>query len=148
MSSKYRYPDQTPGLTDRLAVLGWEARPIGMGIWGLIPSPIRYMTMTGSAVTLNAAVPIAHRLVRFEWKHTNSSQADAAGATAAILGTMDSATNLQTIIYAEAASTSANTVVPFGEGYEDYFTTYVLSFNTSNTDLIYPMLVIQELRGK
>ena len=136
-----------------LDVPGWEARYIGKGIWDLIPQASSYykMEMTAAAVTLDCRIPIGHRLVRFEWKHTSALYADSVDATAAILSRIDYVMPLGAAVilwrlYYEAASTSSSTVVPFGEGYEYLAATYRLSFNTTNTDLIFPRLWIQEIK--
>jgi len=149
----YQYQERQPGLAGRMDVEGWEARYVGKGVWDLIPGTPsdRCMTMIGSAVTLDARVPIDHRLIKFEWKHTDSAYADSVVATAATLSRRDYDPNyagagLYWVIYNEAASTSATTVVPFGEGYEYLSAIYRLTFNTTNGHFIFPRIWIQEIK--
>jgi hypothetical protein len=145
MVKSFEFNTANPGL-DRGSVNDWEGKLIGKGIWQYEPLPntAPYLTMTGSAVTLDAYIPTGHRLVRFEWKHTTSAGVDGLDATAVILSRIDK--TLLWRIYAEAASTSSTTVVPFGEGYEYHNCRYRVSFNTSNTDLVYPKLWVQEVK--
>ena len=151
----YRYREKQPGIGGRLDVTGWEAKYIGKGLWNLLPgtNADRCMVMTGQAVTRDAHIPIPHRFVRFEWKHTDSSYADSVVATAAYLYRVDnepsyvtSTTGLQWTMYGEAASTASTTIVPFGESYEYLDCIYRLSFSTTEGHFIFPKLWIQEIR--
>ena len=125
---------------------------MGKGIWQLIPyaTPAdNCIIMTGSAVTKLIPIPINHRLIRLEWKHTTGAYADDATATAVIFARHDmepTYANLWWILYQEAASTSSTTVVPWGEGYEYLACQYRLSFNTTNGHFIFPKLWIQEVK--
>ncbi len=149
----YHYKESQPGLASTLDVSGWEATYIGKGVWRLLPGTAadRCMTMTGAAVTLRAPIPINHRLVKFEWKHTDDAYADSAAATEAIMSRLDYepqyvGTALKWRLYYEAASTSSTTVVPFGEGYEYVSCIYEVSFNTTNGHFVWPEFWIQEIK--
>ena len=149
----YIYQEEQPGLSGRVDISGWAADYVGKGIWQIIPSygnpEDNCIIMTGNAVTMLAHIPINHRLVRIEWKHTDSSYADNATATAASFSRHDyrpGYANLWWIMYQEAASTSATTIVPFGEGYEYLSCDYLFSFLTTNGHFIFPKLWIQEVK--
>jgi hypothetical protein len=142
--------DSGPKLTDQYAISGWRGKSFGKGLWQLVPQPTTQMEMTGSAVTLDAFIPIPHRLCKFEWKHTDSSDVDNTAAVAIILSRLDQTaasvlgSPLLTQIYAEAANTSASTVIYYGEGFEYATCTYRISGNTTNGHHIYPIITIQE----
>ena len=145
--------ESQPGFASTMDVQGWEATYIGKGVWRIIPGTAadRCMTMTGAAVTLLAPIPINHRLIRFEWKHTDDAYANSAVATEAIMSRLDYEPNsvgaaLEWRLYYEAASTSSTTVVPFGEGYEYVSCQYKVSFNTTNGHFIWPEFWIQEIK--
>jgi len=158
MSNEYRrlqrgylYQEEQPGLAGRLDIEGWEAIYVGKGIWQILPgTPAdRCITMTGGVVTKLCHIPVNHRLVRFEWKHTDGAYADNATATAAIFSRHDyepGYANLWLVLYQEAASTSSSTVVPWGEGYEYLSCDYEFSFNTTAGHFIFPKLWIQEVK--
>jgi hypothetical protein len=132
------------------AVDGWSTRYIAKGIWELRPVGAYpgKLLMTAGAVTSTAKIPFAHRLVKMEWKHLDENLVDGTDATAAILSRDDYIPlgNVLWRLYYEAASVSSTTVVPFGEAYEYYGCSYVLSFNTTNGDWVIPVLWVQELK--
>ena len=149
----YQYQERQPGISGRMDVERWEATYVGKGVWTLIPGTPddRCMIMTGNAVTLDAMIPINHRLIKLEWKHTDGSYVDSVVATAASLSRVDqeptyAGAGLYWVLYAEAASTAATTVVPFGEGYEYLNCRYRLTFTTTNEHFIFPRLWLQEIK--
>ena len=149
----YHKTESQPGFASTMDIQGWEATYIGKGIWRILPGTAasRSMAMTGSAVTLLAPIPINHRLVRFEWKHTDSAYAENTAATAASMKRLDYEPGyvgaaLKWTLYSEAASTAATTVVPFGEGYEYVSCMYEVSFNTTNGHFIWPEFWLQEIK--
>ena len=132
-------------------VPGWRKRYVARGIWELRPDTADHpdkLPMTGAAVTLDAHIPVNHRLIRFEWKHLDENLVDGTDATAAMLNRDDyePLSGVLWRIYYEAASISSTTVVPFGESYEYYRCRYQVSFNTTNGDWIVPILYVQELK--
>ena len=148
----YIYQEEQPGLGTTVDIIGWYANYVGKGMYQVVPNgpgADRCMTMTGNAVTLLAHIPINHRLVRFEWKHTDGSYVDSAVATAVTFQRHDYEpvyANLWWTLYSETASTAATTVVPYGEGYEYVSTDYLLTFTTTNGHFIFPKLWIQEVK--
>ncbi len=162
-----RYGDVIPGSADgslrdgageayvaagHMDVDGWDERYIGKGIWELRPhiddTYHNKIPMTGAAVEVTAHIPINFRLVRFEWKHLTAALVDGTDATEAMLIRDDNIPipNLRWRLYYEAASVSSTTIVAFGEGYEYYRADFILRFNTTTTDWIAPILVLQELK--
>ena len=125
---------------------GLEFRYVGKGIYEVYPYPTRSMTMTGSAVTLDFDIQFNHRLVKVQWSHAVAAGTDGADATAAYLYQYDPVSGRKVPLYAETASTSSHTVAAFGEEYEYVAKRYQWSFNTTNTDLVYPKMWVQELR--
>ena len=125
---------------------GGNFRYIGKGIYEVFMHPTTYIAQTGSAVTYDLEVGFNHRLIKFQWKHTDNVNADNAAAAAIILYSKCPVTSLLSTLYSEAASTSSTTIVPFGEGYEYLARTYRISTNTTNTHRVYPVLWVQEMR--
>jgi hypothetical protein len=139
------FDGQQPGLQARIQN-GGEFIYVGKGIYQVFLQPTRYIAMTGSPVTQDLEIPFNHRLVKVCWKHTDANNADNGAATAAILYEVCPISGLLFQLYAEAATTSSSTLVPFGEAYEYPSRTYRYSFNTTNNHRIYSSLFVQELR--
>lgn len=149
----YQHVEPQPGLMSTVDVQGWTARYVGKGIWDLIPGTPddRCLVMTGNAVTLNAQIPVNHRLVRFEWKHTDGGYVDSSDACGAILYRIDyeptyAGAGLFWRMYGEVSTTESTTIVPFGEGFEYMSCIYQVSFQTTQGHFIFPRLWIQEVR--
>jgi len=136
--------EKQAGIT-RLDVPGWVGTYLGKRIWYLDPYPTRYMTMTASVVTLDAFVPIPHRLVRVEVKHVDASNADNSTSTAYIFSRIDPDSGTNTIMDANPALITSEHLAPFGEGWEYSSGVYRFSANTTATHRIYPSFYIQEL---
>lgn len=142
---------QTYPQSGHMDVPGWRVKYVGKGIWELRPDTANHpdkLAMTGAAVTIDAYIPISHRLIRLEWKHLDENLVDGTDATAAVFNRDDyePLAGILWRLYYEAASASSTTVVPFGEGYEYYRCRYQLSFNTTAGDWIIPILWLQEIK--
>lgn len=104
------------------------------------------ITMTGSAVTRALTILEWHRIIKIEVKHTDSAKDDSTDALTWYLERkfFDCSSGIALASY--TSSTISDFIEAFGEKFEYPRAEYELSFNTTNTDLIYLEVYIQKTR--
>ena len=119
----------------------FEVKSIGGNYYEFTPASV---TMTGSAVLTYLELPIRHRLLRFELKHTDSSDVDSVDALDYSLARRITS-NLFLVMASGRAITDSDIIETFGDDYPAGSTYYRTSLDTTNTDLIYPLFIIERL---
>jgi len=107
----------------------------------------RYINQTGSNVALTFKFPFAHRLVRVELKHTDSSDADSTDAlTWSLKRAFPDGLWLSIIAFTGSTVTDFFETDDLGEQAEFPNMEYQLNTNTTNTDRCRVIMTIQLLR--
>lgn len=128
----------------KIVLKDFDVEYLGKKLYKLTLKDPFYVLQTGSAVTKNYKLPFAHRLVRVEVKHTDSSDADNTAAFTWSFAVQKVKGIFEKIIdYASATKTDF--IWKFGEGWEFPNGVYKFITNTTNTHRAYLTMVIQLL---
>lgn len=125
------------------AIGDFEAINIGQLIHKLTLRGTKYIT--GATQTIRLDLPVAHRLMRLELKHTDNTDADSTDAFE-YRWRRKGINDLYTTLRGDPAASANSVIEHFGVGYESEGREYILYLNpTTATDRIYPTLYIQLL---
>lgn len=129
---------------------GWTFEHIGQNIWKiyLAVSP-NGITMTGADITRELFVGFTHRLLRLHFYHTDSAYAAATGDLSVNIersaGTLNPI-RFEEYLYSKVGIINSRISLIFsGMDYEASL--WKFTFNSTNTDLIFPLIYIQNRSG-
>lgn len=130
---------------------GWIFKRIGKNIYKIYRELSPYsITMTGANVTTKIPIPFPHRILRMHLYHTNSTYVASTDALAAILRRAAGSLTPERVeedLFNETAIVASKITEKYGEGFEYEAGVYDLILNTTNTDLIFPILYVQKLEA-
>jgi hypothetical protein len=130
---------------------GWVFQHVAKNIYKIYPARSPHsITMTGADVTTALRIPFPHRLIRLHWRHTDSAYAASTDALAIILrrpeGSM-TPEHFEEDVFNETNIVKSKGTEKYGEGFEYEAGVYSVILNTTNTDLIFPILYVQKLES-
>lgn len=132
-------------------VLGeWICKHIGKNIYKVYPRVSPYGITIPAAATITKQIPIgfSHRLVRIHFYHTDSAYAasvDSLTFTLERLASSLTPAKFADQLYRKADITTSKNIVTFGEGFEFDRSVWNITFATTATDIVFPILYIQKL---
>lgn len=125
----------------------FSVRNLGLNKYELAPlASDGYIVQTGAAVTTYLELPVAHELIRVELKHTDNVDADSVDALTYSIARRATG-NIFLVLASGAAVVVADIIETFGEDYPFGSSYYRLVTDTTNTDRIYPIVIIEALGG-
>ena len=132
---------------------GFRFRWIGGNHVVIFPHPKKYansaITMTGGDVDLFIQIPYFHRIVKLELIHLDSAYAKSIDALDVLMeieqGRSIFSSKYTNLLFKDTNIVVAEILEKFGEGFEYEPRTWTLTLNTTNTDLVIPILYIQKL---
>jgi len=129
---------------------GWTYEHIGKNIWKIYPDVDPHsVTMTGSDVTKELYIGFTHRLLRIHFYHTDSSYAASTDELFVRIerraGTLYPL-RFEEYLYDKSLIINSRISLLFTElDYEA--SVWKFTFNSTNTDLIFPVVYIEARRG-
>lgn len=134
-----------PKPVESLEITGWNAHFIGKRLFEIDKTgqSTKYIAMTGSVVNTDIKLQYNFRLVRIELKHTDTNKADSTDSLSATISRKKY--GLWNVLAQNTAIVKADADFLFGETYEFLQTELRLALNTTSTDRIYVVIVIQLL---
>lgn len=123
----------------------FKVSPLGGNLYALEPTT-GYILQTGAAVTVYLELPVKHRLVRVDIKHTDSADADSTDALAYSISKRHTG-NIYIVLAADAACVVSDVIESFGEDFPMGNTNYLIVTTTTNTDRLYLVFVIEAYGG-
>lgn len=137
---------------NKFNIKNWSVKDLGKRQFELVYTPsegVHYMTLTGSAVTVDLQIPHAFRLQRVEVKHTDSAKANGTDAFTWFFQVLDWSDGLPFKIISYTASVVSDFLEDdFLEVYSyPQGSNFQFSLDSTNTDLAYLKVIIQLLEA-
>lgn len=127
----------------------WTFRKFGKVFYRIFPTDF-FITMTGADVNTQLRIPFDHKWIRTDFYHTLAGAADVSVASLLIsiqrrAGVVEPIADFVEFLFHEDRIRHAQIGENWGENFEYEATTWDIILNSDNTDLVYPIFVVERL---